>query len=77
LVCEVPFTEWTKTGGIRHPAFLGLRADKRPEECRREVPVDLVVPAPPRSAEPVAPAEVKITIPKKVFWPDEGSTKGD
>lgn len=77
LVCEVRFTEWTKNGGIRHPAFLGLRADKRPEECRREVPVDLVAPAPPRSAEPVAPAEVKITNPKKVFWPDEGYAKAD
>jgi bifunctional non-homologous end joining protein LigD len=39
LVCEVRFTEWTKDGGIRHPAFLGLRDDKRPEECRRETPV--------------------------------------
>ncbi len=38
LVCEVRFTEWTKDGGIRHPAFLGLREDKRPEDCRREVP---------------------------------------
>ncbi|MBI2159349.1 MAG: DNA ligase D [Candidatus Rokubacteria bacterium] len=37
LVCEVRFTEWTADGGIRHPAFLGLRDDKRPEECRREV----------------------------------------
>ncbi len=38
LVCEVRFTEWTKDGGIRHPAFLGLSEDKRPEDCRREVP---------------------------------------
>src|SRR5207247_8137146 len=39
LVCEVRFTEWTRDGGIRHPAFLGLREDKRPERCVREVPV--------------------------------------
>jgi bifunctional non-homologous end joining protein LigD len=38
LVCEVRFTEWTADGGIRHPTFLGLRDDKRPEDCRREVP---------------------------------------
>jgi bifunctional non-homologous end joining protein LigD len=37
LVCEVRFTEWTKDGGIRHPTFLGLRDDKRPEDCVREV----------------------------------------
>ena len=36
LVAEVRFTEWTEEGGIRHPAFLGLRADKSPRECRRE-----------------------------------------
>jgi len=39
LVCQVRFTEWTRDGGIRHPAFLGLRDDKRPEDCVREVPV--------------------------------------
>ncbi|MGH7431075.1 MAG: DNA ligase D, partial [Candidatus Methylomirabilales bacterium] len=76
LVCEVRFTEWTKDGGIRHPAFLGLRADKRPEECRREAPVEIVTPL-PSPAEPVTHAEVKISNPKKVFWPDEGYTKGD
>jgi bifunctional non-homologous end joining protein LigD len=38
LVCEVRFTDWTRDGGIRHPAYLGLRDDKRPEECRRETP---------------------------------------
>jgi bifunctional non-homologous end joining protein LigD len=38
LVCEVRFSDWTHEGGVRHPAFLGLRDDKRPEECRREGP---------------------------------------
>src|SRR5256885_3712191 len=37
-VCGVRFTEWTADGGIRHPTFLGLRDDKRPEDCRRELP---------------------------------------
>ncbi len=41
LVCEVRFSEWTADGGIRHPVFIGLRSDKRPEECRRESPVAL------------------------------------
>jgi bifunctional non-homologous end joining protein LigD len=39
LVCEVRFTEWTEEGGLRHPTFLGLRPDVRPEECRREEPI--------------------------------------
>jgi bifunctional non-homologous end joining protein LigD len=38
LVGEVRFTEWTRDGGIRHPSFLGLRDDKRPEDCVRESP---------------------------------------
>ena len=63
LVCEVRFTEWTRDGGIRHPAFLGLREDKRPEECVREVPVE--------------EKKVVITNPRKVFWPDEGYSKTD
>ena len=39
LVCQVRFTEWTADGGLRHPVFLGLRDDKRPEEVVREKPV--------------------------------------
>ena len=79
LVCEVRFSDWTDDGGIRHPAFLGLRTDKKPEECRRDEP------APPPIAQPslAAPVktirekEVKFTNLKKIFWPDEGYTKGD
>lgn len=36
LVAEVKFTEWTAAGEMRHPVFLGLREDKRPEEAVRE-----------------------------------------
>jgi len=32
LVAEVKFSEWTDAGEMRHPAFLGLRADKRPAD---------------------------------------------
>ena len=32
LVAEVKFTEWTSAGEMRHPAFLGLREDKKPED---------------------------------------------
>ena len=38
LVCQVRFTEWTTDGGLRHPVFLGLRDDKRPNEIHREIP---------------------------------------
>lgn len=98
VVCEVRFAEWTTENGIRHPVFLGLRDDKRPEECRFETPATLApaetVPkrsqpeaTPPSTASPRAReasrtagpdgAPVKITNPGKVFWPEEGYTKGD
>lgn len=36
LVAEVKFTEWTADERMRHPIFVGLREDKRPEDCRFE-----------------------------------------
>ena len=36
LVAEVKFTEWTSSGGMRHPVYLGLREDKRAEDVTRE-----------------------------------------
>ncbi len=36
VVAEVRFTEWTRDGRLRHPAFLGTRRDKDAREVRRE-----------------------------------------
>jgi bifunctional non-homologous end joining protein LigD len=36
LVAQIGFTEWTAGGKLRHPRFLGLRHDKRPEDVVRE-----------------------------------------
>jgi bifunctional non-homologous end joining protein LigD len=36
LVAQVAYTEWTKDGRLRHPAFLGLRDDKAPRDVHRE-----------------------------------------
>ena len=36
LVAEVKFTEWTSAGEMRHPAFLGLREDKKPMDVVME-----------------------------------------
>jgi bifunctional non-homologous end joining protein LigD len=36
IVAEVSFAEWTRDGGLRHAAFLGLRDDKPARDVRRE-----------------------------------------
>lgn len=36
LVAQLAFTEWTPDGRLRHPAFQGLRVDKKPRDCVRE-----------------------------------------
>jgi bifunctional non-homologous end joining protein LigD len=38
LVGQFGFSEWTRDGRLRHPRYLGLRDDKRPEEVVRERP---------------------------------------
>ncbi len=45
LVCQVKFLEFTPDGQLRAPVFLGLRFDKKPEECVRETPEP---PSPPQ-----------------------------
>ncbi len=53
LVAEIAFTEMTNDGTLRHPSYLGLREDKKPEAVvlETEAPVaDVATPSPhPRS----------------------------
>src|SRR3989441_5844488 len=85
LVAEVRYKEWTPDGVLRHPVFLRFRDDKDPKDCliqgRGERGVgrdgaDRDLPA--RREEPLpTPREVVFSNLDKVFWPDEGYTKGD
>ena len=89
LVCEVRFTEWTTEGGLRHPIFLGMRTDKPAMEVRREdgsdpdleaseadAPAAAEAPREARAADG-EPRVVRLSNLRKVFWPDDGYTKGD
>jgi len=40
LVAQVRFTEWTRDGLLRQPAYLGLRLDRDPKSCVRERAID-------------------------------------
>ena len=74
LVCEVRYKEWTRGGHLRQPVFLRLREDKEVDECLR--PSD----APERETQEAPAPSVdkpRFTNLGKVFWPDEGYTKGD
>jgi bifunctional non-homologous end joining protein LigD len=92
LVCEVRFQEWTSDGRMRQPVYLGLREDKPARSVHRELakPVQregkssMTARARPRRSaartrkaqEPDRP-EPNLTNLDKVYWPDEGYTKGD
>lgn len=36
LLCEISFTEWTRDKILRHPAFLGVRMDKKATQVQKE-----------------------------------------
>jgi bifunctional non-homologous end joining protein LigD len=80
LAGQVQFVEWTVDGKLRHPSFLGLRPDKRPDECVRETPAEppasgtTPAPAPPPSPAP-APPRVLLTHPDRLLYPRDGVTK--
>jgi bifunctional non-homologous end joining protein LigD len=69
LVCQVEFAEWTHDGRLRAPSYKGLREDKAPEDVRREEPITDRVTKGSR--------ELKLSNLDKVFFPEEGITKGD
>jgi bifunctional non-homologous end joining protein LigD len=82
LVGEISFTEWTSDNLMRHPVFLGLRADKAAQDVVREQPLApaRIAQSAPKSTDEFLELDghrVKFTHRHKVFWPDDGYTKGD
>jgi bifunctional non-homologous end joining protein LigD len=87
LVAEVRYKEWTDEGLLRQPVFVRFRDDKPiTEAATRAAPgrdtANGDTPdgdAPPARTGTVAPPprEVKFSNLDKVFWPDDGYTKGD
>jgi bifunctional non-homologous end joining protein LigD len=83
LVAEVRFLEWSPDHLLRQPVFLRFRSDKQASECVRQGPGARdeglgkapAVPLTP-SPKPLAPS-FQFTNLSKVFWPQQGYTKGD
>jgi bifunctional non-homologous end joining protein LigD len=69
LVCEVEFAEWTHDGHLRAPRYVGIREDKEPEAVKQERPVTETIRRGKR--------ELRLSSLDKVFFPEDGITKGD
>lgn len=93
LICEIKFTERTKSGSFRHPVYKSLREDKSPEEVSLEKVVNEPATAesstetsPNKSSTSVASGSnflevdgipVPVTNLDKIYWPDSGFRKYD
>jgi len=82
LIAEVRYKEWTDEGLLRQPVFVRFRDDKPMTEiAKRDVGGEMRDAEPPvaiaHPASRLSHAEVKFSNLDKVFWPDEGYTKGD
>ena len=82
LVCDVRYKEFTTDGLLRQSVFVRFRDDKKPEDVTMPGTGNGEGAAPEESAPiPQSPVpvsrEVKFSNLDKVFWPEEGYTKGD
>lgn len=89
LVIEVEFTERTRDGRLRHPAFRGLREDRNPEEIRMTPTKEMAAEgASAKDTKPDKPVTrkrkdetsllgMRLTSPDRVLFPEQGLTKLD
>jgi bifunctional non-homologous end joining protein LigD len=83
LVANIKFSEITKDGIRRHPVFMGLRDDKAARDVNRadaqpvSEPNTESTPNMDENTISVGGHTVTLTNLDKVYWPDEGYTKGE
>jgi len=82
-ICDVEFSEWTDEGLMRQPAFIGIREDKNIDDVIKENSIEDDT-GEETTRNNNLEKEVKIdghklqlTNLKKVYFQDEGYTKGD
>lgn len=80
-VVQVKFKHRTADGLLRQPVYLRTRDDKTPAECvwqtESETHAESSEPSGVVADDSPAPPTVAFTNLDKVFWPEEGYTKGD
>jgi len=76
LVADIAYTEVTRDNIFRHPVFLRLRDEKEMKDVNEEV-IEEIKDVKRNEEIRVGKHIVAITNRHKVFWPDEGFTKGD
>jgi len=81
VVVRVRYAGWTEDGHLRHPVYLGIRDDVAPEEVTlAPKPEDATMvddgDAGDAEADRVV-GKARLTNQSKLFWPDDGITKGD
>lgn len=82
LVAQVKYANWTQENRLRAPVFLGLRDDVPARQVAPERPAGLRGEIPELSSAREITASVdgrtlKFSNLKKLFYPDDGVTKGD
>ena len=85
FIAQVKFTEWTNDNHLRHPVFLGLRKDKFPNEVTFASKTKIMNEVPSKQKEErendydlkVGKTILHLTNQNKVYFPDDGITKGD
>jgi bifunctional non-homologous end joining protein LigD len=77
VVAEIAFTEVTKDGIFRHPSFQRIRDDKMEATTVLPAPGKKVKEKPMEQTIKVGTVNVPVTNTQKIYWPDEGYTKGE
>lgn len=85
LVAQVAFSNWTRDRHLRHPSFQGLREDKPAGEVVHDEAIPLARAEskaksngqPSGATSKMMPADMQLTHPEKLLYPDDQISKLD
>ncbi|MGA9637420.1 DNA ligase D [Flavobacterium sp.] len=87
MVCQVKYTEWTRDGHLRHPVYLGIRMDKKPNDVifqgenstnnnEEEEEEDISIIENNYDLT-IGKITLHLTNQNKIYFPESSITKGD